>query len=403
MKFPSSLWPWQQFSNWGATKNGREDGRQNKPDWDTKQFPQYINELQNVATREINSVSFIKPLFSVEEGKFKGDLNANIISNDLHAEFTRNNHSLSADATVNVKERDKEWIVTDGTNGYIVLNEENRLNIYKYNRANVVEAEKQVDKANDQLTIDKKSLQDSILEGKPLPAPLIKTSCWYAILIILLCICEIPMNAIVFRALRIPDILTYGVAVGIAVILVFCAHCLGDLLKKKELDDLLKPNKREWDTTKRVFAIICVIIPMLIIAVVTAYRELFISIDTDRTKDFMIYFIFYIFNLIIFFTAMICSYRHHSLSLVYNVYKSKEKVLSAQKEVERVKRKDGITENEIRISNEISKSKVERIKSIAEALRNNYWSENLRIRPDRTIKMSPGFYRPISSTIKMKI
>ncbi len=52
MKWFWRWWPWQKFSNWGATRQGRLDGNKNHPPWEESDLPSYINELAEVANRE---------------------------------------------------------------------------------------------------------------------------------------------------------------------------------------------------------------------------------------------------------------------------------------------------------------------------------------------------------------
>ncbi|UCE05693.1 MAG: hypothetical protein JSW07_19195, partial [bacterium] len=70
-----------------------------------------------------------EPIFTIGLEYLNG-LNNGIISENLRNEFKNKGFELSTDATVSTEEESKKWLITDLNLTYIIINEEDKLNVY---------------------------------------------------------------------------------------------------------------------------------------------------------------------------------------------------------------------------------------------------------------------------------
>jgi len=78
---------------------------------------------------EITKVEANKLQFSIGS-EFQGNLDNNIIPEDLMQEFKNNGISLSENAVISIEEIGSSWLINDENKNYTIKKEENKLNIY---------------------------------------------------------------------------------------------------------------------------------------------------------------------------------------------------------------------------------------------------------------------------------
>ncbi|HAW50502.1 TPA: hypothetical protein DCX16_06105 [bacterium] len=89
----------------------------------------------SATNRRIKIITILPPndiyLFSINK-KFQGNLDNSNLSEELLKAFKEEGHLYLQNPTIEVKKKDKEWVIIDGKSmgKYSVINEENRLNIY---------------------------------------------------------------------------------------------------------------------------------------------------------------------------------------------------------------------------------------------------------------------------------
>ena len=82
---------------------------------------------------QIREDYFLKSGFLFNVGGIpQADLDHNIIPVDLRMAFEKHKYiSLSRDATISVAEQDSQWVLTDQNRRYVILKDEELLNVYE--------------------------------------------------------------------------------------------------------------------------------------------------------------------------------------------------------------------------------------------------------------------------------
>lgn len=166
----------------------------------------------------------------------------------------------------------------------------------------------------------------------------------YWILMSLLFVFELPLNALVFRALNESEALTIIFTCALAFVLLFGADLLGKLLKEQTLE---ADENAFLKGTRWVFIALCILLPLIVTTGVAYYRHKYIQDnappgETAGNGIDVVTIFFFAVNLFFYVIATIASYRVHNerrdeLLRAQKRFKNAETTLaSTQKNVDRL-------------------------------------------------------------------
>ncbi len=326
--------PWYRYSGWGAKRQGEWDREYKIPSNNDPDPPFYINELKNAGILDIDYLS-------------------------------------------------QKWLSADKKLKRKLLKKEGD---YKQNEIYHAFAKEQLEKAENGY----KSKHNT----NALPPIEISSSWWYKLVIFVLFISEFPMNAIVFRLFGEAEVFTYVVTFGIALALLLCAHYLGIFFKEEDW------NVRRNEIIRKGLIFGLIVVPILVIGSVAWLREEYLSVvseESELVSSSAMYFIFFVFNLGIFFVAAVVSYFSHIDDLYLKA------IYQAEKEFKKAEEKLG----------EASRKVIE-----VENKRNNKWNEynkecnqkitivgtlgNIYISVNSNCPKEPNWFKDYSESIKIE-
>ncbi len=156
----------------------------------------------------------------------------------------------------------------------------------------------------------------------------------YRVLMLFLFLCELPLNAVVFRTFGENEVFTFLFTVGLALLLLYCAHILGAFCKE---------GIRNW--TRLVFTVLSIIVPLGVIVGVAYWRMKYIGETVpEAAKDAGVIIGFFAgVNALFYLVATVASFRTHDevrdgvLHAQHNVQRWRAADLRAQKALEGLK------------------------------------------------------------------
>lgn len=166
----------------------------------------------------------------------------------------------------------------------------------------------------------------------------------YWTLMILLFVFELPLNALVFRALNESEALTIIFTCALAFVLLFGADLLGKLLKEQTLGS---EENSFLKITRWVFITLCILLPLIVTTGVAYYRHKYIQDNAPPGESVgegidVVTIFFFAVNVFFYVIATIASYRVHNerrdeLLRAQRRFKHAEATLaSTQKNVDRL-------------------------------------------------------------------
>jgi len=307
--------PFGRYTTWGASREGKKDGMAGQPPWDAPSAP-YAVSLAEVAESCIRGVI-------------------------------------------------EQWSKIDET-----LAEKQ------------ARAEKFRDRINEETQNVKKTLDE--LEGKykekfgNLPPDIgFGHFLVYWLVLVVIGICELPLNAVAFRIMGESEIFTYIVTGTLAVGIPLAAHFTGVFLKEANEDK----SKLYW-------AIVCIVSVMMVVVVVAIIRQQYIARFTEEQGIAKLAWLFVFINFFIFAVASIYSYWMHN-PLLSQVLKIRKKYNNLRKMLERaIGEVEAIKQKRKSIRN-VYEARARSYKDSAQRLMQTYYQYNMRYRPKNEERHTP--------------
>ncbi len=173
-----------------------------------------------------------------------------------------------------------------------------------------------------------------IAHGEPPSGSIRSPWAGYRALMFFLFLCELPLNAVVFRTFQESEVFTFLFTVGLAILLLYCAHILGAFCKEGIRN-----------RTRLVFTVLSVVVPLCVIIGVAYWRKIYIEQNAPEAAQGagVVMVFFFGVNALFYLVATVASFRTHDevrdgvLHAQRNLQRARTAVLRAQKTLECLK------------------------------------------------------------------
>ena len=327
IEFLLGLFPFFRYTHWDAARNGKKDGKLGIPHIDQKEQPPYIMQLKNVSAEIITRLA---QNWKREDERFLAQYCMTAQEIETIKTYLAKSREDSRDA-----EQDEE----DSFEEYVK----------HFHFAGV----------------------------------------WYWAFVIGIALLEVPLNSVVFQIFGEDKTFTLLTALGLAIILPFCAHFLGGFLKQGFL-------REGRFTTHSVFIVAMVFVPLIVLGGVSYLRERFfegtgveklLNLELD---SFTVTVTFFAINLLIFLIATVASYvAHDPVATKYShdlrdarklKKNSKKSIRLYEKRLEELRERKKEISATRRKRFRYVQNKAEEKREIAQVLMSKYHTYNLRQR-----------------------